>query len=1643
MKPIENKKNRMETLKAAYESLPAFEQTLLQLCSVIFEPTDLNTIWKSYHKTGFTFPENKITNKKDLKRYLTQFQHLNLLGADYTCNDMILEEISRHAVSAKGVVQLNNHIKLLDSETSWITPSPDIVACASCNNDISFLGTKTPTGWLCASCALLKLKSFAEKENLTNWPVVMIKESLLPDSGIGRRLVVLFHFTDAIQIIKQQAPLEVNEFMRLLVRNLGYLGPHPFAQPVRQAALIACKSLGLPILPLLLEMFDTEPWQYYANIVMAAGSIAPEDKQVRRLLEKAAKESNPKIQYRVRSAISTQTSIWAKTLAEKIELNLKSEEQYTSEWEPILNDLYEKSNNSFSADNYGVIAKAVQEESPLPDHFQNHHSAVICKRLMRDFRIGLYTQNEALLENSYQHLCTFCYASDVIQDPFIQVCANPFDSEWFDTLPMKIRLYTLSEIFLNTLSCFEPDEDALEYSLSKPFQDSIPQAYKTDFYKILISRLLMGGRLNKARQLIAKTETNRFTDGLSGWLFFIEGKNDLALNSFEADLKLLRKNANSYNRFFPGISGLFHILALLKHQLIHRDPFSLDKAERLVTIALSRQHRIPFIASAYTSLLAIIEAQQDRIKKAHNTLYNNLTHGSCIAEFFQVLAESWVNNRVDNKKISAFVDIYLESKNIGLNWFAMEAAELLCHIEQPTPVRRNYVKQIQEKTGMTPVSEYIPADETWQRNLRALARVTASPPTLVHDVNTRLVWLVGYQNNYLTIEPREQKLTARESWTKGRPVTLSRLFLGKNLDFLTSHDRKICSAIEKATMGDGSIDYQFNLQKLLPAIIGHPLLFLSDSPDISVKVKKGEPEVIVDQTETGFRLKLQPNIPPRPVSVQKDGPTQFKIIQLSEKQQRIASILGKNGLEVPSAAKEEVLSIVTGMSSIVTVHSVLGDKITETEEIVADPTPYVHLIPSGNGFTLSLLVKPFTIGDPYLKPGKGAENIITEIKGKRFQTKRNLEMEEQKATMVETHCPSLNLFSEGYRKWCFSDPEDCLNVLMELKELQINKQVMVEWPEGEKIKLIQKVSLDHLYLKIHKKTDWFEMSGQLKTDDNLIVDMKSLLALANQSNSRFIPLKDGQFIALTQALRRQLEEINTISQSRGKTIQLPPIAPIVLFDLAESVPNLEADKKWTSQIEQIQDLQNFNPKVPSTLKAKLRSYQIEGYKWMAGLSLLGSGACLADDMGLGKTLQALTIILDRSKNGPSLVVAPTSVCMNWISEIDRFAPTLTPILFGGKKRKHLIKSLKQFDVLIISYALMQLEADLLSQVTWETIVMDEAQAIKNHATKRSKAALGLDGKFKMITTGTPIENHLGELYTLFKFINPGLLGSRRKFNDKFALPIENDNDRHAMGKLKKLIQPFILRRIKSQVLEELPPRTDIVLQVEMEQKEASFYEALRQKAVERLQDNNNVPEGQRHLKILAEIMKLRRACCNPRLIVENSSLPSSKLGLFENIISELLENQHKALIFSQFVDHLAIIRELLESKNINYCYLDGSTPQKERKKRVDDFQAGSHDLFLISLKAGGVGLNLTAADYVIHMDPWWNPAVEDQASDRAHRIGQKHPVTVYRLVMKDTIEEKIVKLHSKKRDLASSLLSGSDISGKMSTDELFKLVQDK
>jgi SNF2 family DNA or RNA helicase len=430
-------------------------------------------------------------------------------------------------------------------------------------------------------------------------------------------------------------------------------------------------------------------------------------------------------------------------------------------------------------------------------------------------------------------------------------------------------------------------------------------------------------------------------------------------------------------------------------------------------------------------------------------------------------------------------------------------------------------------------------------------------------------------------------------------------------------------------------------------------------------------------------------------------------------------------------------------------------------------------------------------------------------------------------------------------------------------------------------------------------------------------------------------------------------------------------------------------------------------------------------------------------MGLGKTVQTLALLLAHAAAGPALVVAPTSVCGNWAEEAARFAPGLRCSVYGQAEvdRPAQIAAAAAGDLLVVSYALLLRDAEAFAAKPWATLVLDEAQALKNAATLRVQAVAGLQAEFRLALTGTPVENRLADLWSIMTLLNPGLLGSAARFAERFGNPIERQHNDAARARLRRLVSPFLLRRTKAQVLTDLPPRTEIVHRIEPDADERAFLEAMRRDALARIAQLDAADPNKNRFNVLSELMRLRRAACDPRLAAPELGRIGAKVQAFERLATGLVESGHQALVFSQFTDFLKLLAERLDACGLRYQYLDGSTPAAARSERVAAFQRGEADLFLISLKAGGFGLNLTAADYVVIADPWWNPAAEDQAMGRAHRIGQQRPVTVYRLVTAGSVEDRIVALHQAKRELADGLLADQDGTAPLAAADLIDLMR--
>jgi superfamily II DNA or RNA helicase len=951
---------------------------------------------------------------------------------------------------------------------------------------------------------------------------------------------------------------------------------------------------------------------------------------------------------------------------------------------------------------------------------------------------------------------------------------------------------------------------------------------------------------------------------------------------------------------------------------------------------------------------------------------------------------------------------------------------------------------------------FVPAGlERWQVALAALRALGEPAPAAAGAASaplSRIVWLIETGDNgaVRALVPHEHKRGPR-GWGQLKEVPLSRLQRGAQT--LTPADAGIVRAIRQETFGRG---LRLDLAQAMGALFGHPHVAFADAPEQFIELVEAGPELeVVDEGER-LRVRMQPSLQVvndaavarwagseaeqkeldalRLVSIWRDGPQRAKLIRLTASQKRVAQLLGPTGLDIPRQGAAQLQEVLTGLGSHFRIHADDAQTAQAARELPAEARLRAELQPVGDGLQLRLVAAPFgadyaTVG-PRLIPGRGRARVVATLKGESVGVQRDLALERQHLEYVLDACPMLpELPPEAPCEWLLDAADDALALV---ERLQPHTSILaLDWPQGRPVR-VAAGALDQLMLKVKTHENWLALDGKLKVDEELVVGLQQLIAFASEGKSRFMPLGDGRFLALTQELRERVADIAVVAEKQaGKAnttdeLRVPTIAAPWLQAAMEGA-QVEHDAAYAARLMALDDARRIVPALPSTLQAQLRPYQEEGFEWAMRLASAGLGACLADDMGLGKTLQALAIMLARAANGPTLVVMPTSLIGNWRAEALRFAPSLRVHVYAERgstsERASVIAEMGKQDVLLVSYPMLQIDGEAFAGKLWATLVLDEAQAIKNAAAKRSQAVFALQATFRLAMSGTPIENRLGELWSVMRACNPGLLGTMARFNERFANLIERQHDRGAQRTLKRLIAPFILRRTKAQVLSDLPPRTELVLQVQGDDAEKAHYEALRREALVAAEKSlAGDGAGQAHLNILAGLTRLRRAACDPRLVTPTLKRPGAKVTAFAELATELVANGHKALVFSQFVDFLALLREPLDAAGIAYQYLDGSTPSAERTRRVDAFQGGEGDLFLISLKAGGFGLNLTVADYVVIADPWWNPAAEDQASGRAHRIGQQRPVTVYRLVNNGTLEEKILTLHQTKRELADSVL---------------------
>ncbi|WP_416197182.1 MAG: Superfamily II DNA or RNA helicase, SNF2 family [Sporanaerobacter sp.] len=553
-----------------------------------------------------------------------------------------------------------------------------------------------------------------------------------------------------------------------------------------------------------------------------------------------------------------------------------------------------------------------------------------------------------------------------------------------------------------------------------------------------------------------------------------------------------------------------------------------------------------------------------------------------------------------------------------------------------------------------------------------------------------------------------------------------------------------------------------------------------------------------------------------------------------------------------------------------------------------------------------------------------------------------------------------------------------------------------------------------------------------------------------KEKKKYYRLKDGSFLPLDNEELKYMKEVFDYLNINKKdleaeTIVIPKYRAIYIDDFLKE-KQLDFIKKnagFKKLVHDINEVEDMEYEVPEELENTLREYQKFGFKWLKTLSNCGLGGILADDMGLGKTLQMIAFLLsEKIEKGQntSIVIAPTSVIYNWEAEIDKFAPDLKTLVVSGSKveRISMLKDIQEYDVVITSYPLIRKDIEEYEKYSFRTCILDEAQHIKNPNSISAKSVKRLKAKNYFALTGTPMENSLLELWSIFDYIMPGYLMSHGKFVDKYEKPIIANKDEKVLKDLNNHIRPFILRRLKKDVLKELPEKIEQKILVDLTKEQKKVYLAYLKAIKGEIEEEINTSGfAKNQIKILSGLTRLRQICCHPGMFIENYEFGSGKLDSLEEILYDALDGEHRILIFSQFTSMLNIIKERLKRDSIEYMYLDGSTDVKERGKLVEEFNGGKGQVFLISLKAGGTGLNLTGADMVIHFDPWWNPAVEDQATDRAYRIGQKNTVQVLKLITKGTIEEKIFELQEAKKEMIDKVITeGETLVSKLSEEEI-------
>lgn len=722
---------------------------------------------------------------------------------------------------------------------------------------------------------------------------------------------------------------------------------------------------------------------------------------------------------------------------------------------------------------------------------------------------------------------------------------------------------------------------------------------------------------------------------------------------------------------------------------------------------------------------------------------------------------------------------------------------------------------------------------------------------------------------------------------------------------------------------------------------------------------------------------------------------------------------------------------------------VLPENIKESEEKYFPAQPLVFLDYDGSSVYAAIKFKygRFTV-DPYSGKITSSDMLDVDLSIYRDNEKENY------------LCDILAKYLDKEGTYTYSTSDDEKIFVLCYKALPTLQDKGWTFFYSESFRALRlNVKPPRMQVSLTKDIDFFEINFSFEGVKE-IHDLSELISQVKEKNKEYIRLQNGSFVPvdleIIDYLAKMLSETSVIKDDSNKYL-LPMFSAPYFAEMLEKHSGVELNLEDNAK-ETITAIKNFDydDEIPHSLSGTFRPYQLVGYKWLRKLANMQLNGILADDMGLGKSFQTIATILKEKQNGiitPNLIVAPTSCVANWYMEIKKFAPTLDIILLNGTNKARLkrIKSISNYDVGVISYSTLRRDIKLLSEKQFNYVILDEAQHIKNANTQNAKTVKSLNSQKRLALSGTPIENSISEMWSMFDFLMPGFFGKHRDFVDSYEAPIlaQKEESSYALENLKTRISPFILRRLKTDVLKDLPAKHTNIAYCDLTKEQKELYMSILEAA--RLEIFETVKRkgfNQSHIEIFSALTRLRQVCCHPRLItpdIRGDIHTSGKFNLFLQMIREAIAGGHNVLVFSQFTRMLKIMAEALKKLNIDFLYLDGAT--KDRMDLVNRFNAGEAPIFLLSLKAAGTGLTLTRADTVIHYDLWWNPAVEDQATDRAYRIGQTRVVTNYKMVSRGTIEEKILALQNKKRELINSIVGDNVASPtKISWDEVKTLI---